>query len=82
MENRFKIARTNHRSMKLNSGGCYSSCKLLHEGFTKLDKFGHPITLTYKGEDKFQTFWGACISILVYLAMTWVILIMVSQVYT
>ena len=82
MENRFKIARNHHRSMKLNKGLCYSSWRLIHNNFKKLDKFGHPITLTYKGRDKFQTPWGACVSILVCLIMTWVILIMVSSILT
>mmetsp|Transcript_1401 Transcript_1401/g.2287 ORF Transcript_1401/g.2287 Transcript_1401/m.2287 type:complete len:83 (+) Transcript_1401:14-262(+) len=82
MENKFKIARVQHSSMKLNQGQCYSSWKLIHENFKKLDKFGHPITLTYKGRDKFQTPWGACISVLVCLSMAWVILIMISQVVT
>ena len=78
MENKFKVARNQHRSMKLNRGSCYSSWKLVHANFKKLDKFGHPIALTYKGRDHFQTPWGAFISILVCLAMTWVILIMLS----
>ena len=82
MEPRFKIARQHHKSMKLNAGNCYSSWKLVHEYFKRLDKFGHPITLTYKGLDKFQTPWGACVSVLIFLAMTWVILIIASQVVT
>ena len=82
MDNKFKIARSQHASMKLNRGQCYSSCKGVQDDFRKLDKFGHAITLTYKGRDKFQTTWGASVSLIVCLAMTWVILIMISQVVT
>ena len=78
MENRFKIARNHHRSIKLKRGLCFSSWRLIHDNFKKLDKFGQPITLSYKGESKYRTPWGACVSIGVCLIMTWVILIMVS----
>ena len=80
--NRFKIARNQHRSMKLNRGCCFASWMLIKDNFRKLDKFGHPISLTYKGRDKYQTAWGACLSMLVCLIMTWVVLIMVSQILT
>ena len=82
MDNRFKVARKHHQSLKLNRGCGASSWSLIHENFKKLDKFGHPITLTYKGRDQFQTPWGACVSIMVCLVMTWVVLIMISQVAT
>ena len=81
-QNRFKIARTHHRSMKLNRGKCYTMWHSLHENFKTLDKYGHRITLTYKGKDTFQTPWGACISVLVCLGMTWVIIVMLSQIIT
>ena len=82
MDNRFKIARNQHRAMKSNKGVCYSAWGLIHENFKKMDSFGHPITLTYKGRDKFQTPWGACISVIVCLGMLWVILIILSQIMT
>ena len=53
MENRFKVARTHHKALKLNRRKCYSTWQMVHANFTKLDRFGHQITLTYKGNDKF-----------------------------
>ena len=53
MDSRFKVARKHHQSLKLNRGCGASSLALIHENFKKLDKFGHPITLTYKGRDQF-----------------------------
>ena len=82
MENRFKIARNHHRGMKMNRGICYSQWQSVKENFNKLDQFGHPITLTYKGRDQFQTPWGAFVSMCVCLVMTWVLAIMISQIYT
>lgn len=37
--------------MKLNQGKCYTMWHALSDNFKLMDKFGHNITLTYKGKD-------------------------------
>ena len=82
MVDRFKVAKRHHSIMKMNRGVCFSQWRFLHDSFKKLDKFGHPISLTYKGRDKFQTPWGACVSLCVAMLMLWVILVIFSQIVT
>ena len=33
--------------------------------FRSLDDYGHPIRVTYKGEETYQTYCGACFSFIV-----------------
>jgi hypothetical protein len=47
---------------ELNTYRKQGTCKLMKKAFRRADLYALPITLRYKGEKKFYTNFGACIS--------------------
>ena len=64
--NRLKIARKGNKRAKAGAGGSFLNTRILKEGFTRLDAFGRPVTLTFKGKESYQTLWGAWVSVVMY----------------
>ena len=77
---RFKRARKRHKSEVMNTTNGSCNCKLFTEQFSKIDMYGMPIRLTYKGSYTFGTSWGACLTILTVLGIVWVTASVVAQV--
>ena len=64
-ENRLHTARSSHKQRKVSHG--FLNRKTILEGFSKLDTFGRPVSLTFKGRESYQTVWGACVSLCIYI---------------
>ena len=47
-----------------------------------MDQFGHPVNLTYRGREKFQTSWGGWLTCLFAIFLAWIIIIIIGSAFS